>query len=269
MSTLKERGQEYLRSIAMLHMPSNARRYTWKVIMLDFGTTMMGFNVDHSPFEGKVVAFNDEFVVIKTGRSEFRLLDRSLIKDDSIPDIGNTIKVTPYHRREFDGTNLGAPKETRHADGFTTTSFALGKDTSELPINKADLKSEYLKDMIKQVEHIKMPDGMRTIAQAMIDYGAMADEVRFVDPTDDDIIKTPPALIFNVNTTKFFGELEIAYDRAMDAYDIKISSVNTTEVKECLFFDDLGTTIADLIDDGKWKFAKIETLKAVKLKKAA
>src|SRR3546814_2994734 len=63
------------------HVPSNVRRFKFNIFDGIPRENMLGFRVDPSPFEGKVVAKTDEAIVVKTGRAEFAVLVRALITE--------------------------------------------------------------------------------------------------------------------------------------------------------------------------------------------
>src|SRR3546814_9312633 len=60
-------------------------------------------------FRSKVIATTDEAIVVKTGRAEFAVLDRTLVTE--VPDEGAKVQVEPYVRRRFDGQRADTPEE--------------------------------------------------------------------------------------------------------------------------------------------------------------
>ncbi len=271
MSNLHQEANDRLRSIVGLFAAKNARQYTARFITSKLSEGAYGFQFDPKPFEGTLIDIQDAFLIYKTGRADFRLVDRAILESSYVPAIGEKILCTPYHRRAFDGRLLGDPVVTERGQGYSVTSYTIGESISKLPIDKATLQSEYLKDMIKQVEEMKMPDGIRTIAQALIDYGALEQNVTYVDPTDENIIATPPSLTFSARTEKFTGAIRISYDRACDTYVVETlnSDGSTAEkVDGNLTCFCLGDAILRLLDDGLWRYAKVQVLSKAK-KKAA
>src|SRR3546814_15106387 len=97
---------------------------------------MLGFRVDPSPFEGKVVAKTDEAIVVKTGRAEFAVLVRALITE--VPEEGAKVEVIPYARRRFDGQRADTPEEVieHTADGtpYKVQRMILGAAPATLPV---------------------------------------------------------------------------------------------------------------------------------------
>ena len=58
------------------HVPSNVRSFQVQHLR----RPAKGFDAGHidpKPFEGKVIATTDEAIVVKTGRAEFAVLDRT------------------------------------------------------------------------------------------------------------------------------------------------------------------------------------------------
>src|SRR3546814_2276832 len=81
-------------------VPSNVRRCKFNIFDGIPRENMLGFRVEPSPFEGKVVAKTDEAIVVKTGRAEFAVLVRALITE--VPEEGAKVEVIPNARRRFD-----------------------------------------------------------------------------------------------------------------------------------------------------------------------
>src|SRR3546814_9457666 len=97
---------------------------------------MLGFRIDPSPFEGKVIATTENAVVIKIGRTKFAVLDRTLITE--VPVEGAKVEVIPYARRRFDGQRADTPEEIieQTADGtpYTVKRMILGAAPAKLPV---------------------------------------------------------------------------------------------------------------------------------------
>lgn len=257
----KEEAQQYLRSIVRNHIPSNANQYKFVCYNGERNiSSMLGFQMDLSPADGKVVDKNDDWLVVRTKRTEFFIAAIDLL--DLVPEIGATVHIEPYARRGFDGIRLDAPKETDYGNGVRMQTFTLGESVSRLPIDKASLKSTYLKDMINQIEQLPSPDGVRKLGQVLVDAGAYLGPVSCHDPDDLDCITVPPSLSFTVSTEKFNGVLQIVYDRGMDLYQFNlIQDQQVVQHLEDITFDDLGRILIDLVDDGKWKLAKVTVVK--------
>ena len=118
------------------HVPSNVRSFKFNIFDGQPKVSTLGFHIDPKPFEGKVIATTDEAIVVKTGRAEFAVLDRSLVTE--VPDEGARVQVEPYVRRRFDGQRADTPEEHTEftADGkpYTVQRFVLGSAPAKLPI---------------------------------------------------------------------------------------------------------------------------------------
>lgn len=228
----------------------------------------MGLQIDPSPVDGQLIATSDDWVAIKTGRCEFFVCAKELM--EHVPDVGATIRVIPYARRKFDGTRLDAPKSETY-EGVTRTIVHIGARVSRLPVDKQSLKSSYLKDLIDQIEELPAPDGVRTIVQMLIDANAGSEAVLFDDPLDEDSANTPPTLTFRVSSEKVDGYLRISYSRVLDLYRLDLTDVaKATLLMEVdnVDFTALGTEIAALVDDNRWRSAKVVVLKSAPRRRA-
>ena len=219
-------------SLVQGHVPSNIRSFRFNIFDGQPKVSTLGFQIDPRPFEGKVIARTEEAVVVKTGRAEFAVLDRALLTE--VPDEGAKVQVEPYARRRFDGQRADTPEEL--------TEF-----TAEL------------QDLIQQLEEMPAPDGFRRITHLLVDAGAR--DFAWVDPLPKDIISTPPAISFTVATEKFQGRVTVLYKRGADLYAVELHrDGELVEQADEVFFDSLGETLERLIDDGKWRFIRVQCL---------
>lgn len=241
------------------HVPHNLHKFKYRIYDGQPQETVLGFRADPKPFQGKVVAATDLAIIVKTGRNEFAVLDRSLLTE--VPDEGDKVQVEPYARRRFDGLRADTPQEeTWHAaDGtaYTVKSLVLGSAPARLPIPEP--RCPELRALIQQLEELPAPDGHRCITHMLVDAGAR--DFSWVDPQPKDIIKTPPAISFTVATGKFEGRVTVLYERSDDLYAIELHRDGqlVKRVDE-VFFDMLGETLERLIDDGAWRQIRVEVL---------
>lgn len=262
-NTKTEQARAWLSNVVTRHVPINAKSY--RGVFYDpneIPRNCLGMQVDKQPVEGKVVELTDVWILLKQGRKyDFFLMERKWLR--SVPGIGDTVRITPYARRGFHGERLDKPSERKLSDGISIKSYTIGENISPLPIDKKSLQCSYLCDLIAQVENLKTRDGIRTLAQVMIDAGAI-EGLEHNDPADKDVIDSPPSLTFRVSTAKHDGYLSIIYRRGPDLYEISLLDRESRQALrnvDGLYFDDLGDTIMDLIDDGSWRFAAVEVLK--------
>ncbi|WP_036998003.1 hypothetical protein [Pseudomonas chlororaphis] len=247
-------------SLVSGHVPRNASRFTFNIYDGLPQPSMLGFRLDPKPFEGKVVASNDEAIVVKTGRTTFAVLNRSLVTQE--PAEGSKVRVTPYARYRFDGLRADTPEEkvSHDADGtpYVTHTYVLGSAPAKLPV--AMPKCPELADLIEQLEKLPAPDGFRTITHLLVD--ARARDFSLVDPRPTDIIRTPPAISFVVDTEKFTGQVSVLYDRGSDVHVVELRREGElVERLDEVHFDDLGSALERLIDDGRWRNICVEVLR--------
>lgn len=241
------------------HVPSNVRRFTFNIFDGQPKVSTLGFHIDPKPFEGKVIAKTDEAIVVKTGRAEFVVLDRSLVTEE--PEEGAKVQVEPYARRRFDGLRADTPEESTEftADGqpYTVKRYVLGSAPAKLPIPEP--RCPELQALIQQLEQMPAPDGFRRITHMLVDAGARG--FTWVDPLPDDIIKTPPAIGFTVSSAKFQGHVTVLYERGDDLYAVELRRDGELVARvDEVFFDTLGETLERLIDDGNWRLIRVQRL---------
>lgn len=240
------------------HLPRNTRRFKFRIYDNTPLVSGLGFHVDPQPFQGKVVVKTDSTIIIKVTRTEFAVLDRSLVTQE--PEDGSQIVVTPYARHHFDGTRLDAPveevRQTTDGQTYKTKTLILGGATTHLPVAKP--RSEALVTLIEQLERLPAPDGFRRISHLLADANAC--DFRCVDREgDDSLVKTPPALVFTVNSMKFAGQVVVLYQPGIDLYAVELyRSGERLTRQDGLYFDDLGGMLERLIDDGSWRSIRIE-----------
>jgi hypothetical protein len=248
-----------LPSLVIGHLPRNVRKFKFRIYDDKPPVSTLGFLVDPEPFEGTVIAITESAIIVKVDRAVFGVVDRRLASE--IPRIGARVRVTPYARHHFDGTRVDAPTEERRhtSDGhaYAVRSVILGGAATRLPVSKP--RCSELAALIEQIERMPAPDGFRRIAHLLADAGAR--DFTCVDPDEAAIIKTPPAIRFAVGTSKFSGQVTILYERGPDLYAVELHrDGELVDRVDEVFFDDLGHTLEQLIDDGHWRRIWIETI---------
>ena len=211
----------------------------------------------------KVIATTDEAIVVKTGRAEFAVLDRTLVTE--VPDEGAKVQVEPYVRRRFDGQRADTPEEstefTAGGQAYTVKRFILGSAPAKLPI--AEPQCPELQELIHQLEQLPAPDGFRRITHLLVDAGAR--DFTVDDPSPSNIIATPPAIGFTVASAKFQGRVTVLYERGLDTYAVELHREGElVERVDEVFFDTLGQTLERLIDDGTWRLIRVQRLSGSK-----
>lgn len=257
----KETARSWLASVAQQHLPSNARRYKFSAYcgQQNYGS-FIGLPVDLSLAEGKVVDITDEWLLVKTGRNEFFVADVELLT--LVPVIGDTVTIEPWARRGFDGLRLDAPRDS--GDGCKT--FILGETRSRFP-NRSGLQCPQLVDMLNQLEVLTMPDpdGIRTVAQVLIDAGAWNHPVEYCDPAESDIISNPPTVTVTLDAPHIEDgpvALSVIYDRGGDMYRVESTSASgKATCQENVTFDMLPDVIGGIAADPDWRKAKVTVIK--------
>ncbi|CAJ4824157.1 Uncharacterised protein [Burkholderia pseudomallei] len=241
------------------HLPRNLQRFKYRIYDNQPSVSALGFHIDPEPFQGTVIAKTGDAIVIKVARTQFAVIERQLASID--PEDGMKVQVTPYARHHFDGTRIDAPVEEsrKTADGqiYTVQTVILGGVTTRLPVPKPSCPE--LAALIEQMERMPAPDGFRRIAHLLVD--ATAREFVCVDPAPEDILTTPPAIRFTVDTVKFAGQVTVSYERGLDLYAVELHrGGDCVERVDEVFVDSLGNVLERLIDDGHWRRIWIDVL---------
>jgi len=265
--------ESQLQTLVGPYLPRNARGFNYRVVDALPQPSMLGITFDPKPFDGKVVVTTDEAIIVKTARTQFAVIDRSLAS--VVPDEGTKVFVRPYARRRFDGLRADTPEEHTEigSDGkpYTFTTHILGAAPAKLPVPKP--RCPELAALVEQMESLPAPDGFRKITHLLVD--ANARDFSLVDPKPADIIRTPPAINFTVSTAKFAGQVSVLYDRSADVYVVELHQNGELLVRrDEVYFNMLGETLAELIDDGTWRQIVVDVLdsktaKASDMRKAA
>lgn len=257
--------QNELKSIAASYIPSNCRQYKWGICDNQPGETMFGIKRELQPFEGKVVHISQNAIYVKVKRNTFYAVDGGLVTMQ--PSVGDTVRVTSYARRHFDGTRIDEPKVETYTspDGTTYQSHVvtLGHGKTELPVSHEEYACYELNQMIEQLECQPAADGFRRISHMLYDAGAK--DFQVMDSSPENIIKMPPRIRFSVDNGKHCGQVDVIYDRGMDTYRIELLCGEcVVESISNVYFDDLGHVLGQLVDDGAWNQIGIEILAPAK-----
>jgi len=247
------------------HLPKNRRNFTFAV--LDNMPLQGTFGkLDARPCEGKVIVVNDDaFIVLSPDKKDIRVVDRRLAT--CVPEIGDTVRVLPYRRCDFEGfcVSDSKPEICTMDDGstYTVNRMVLGGNGRDvkLPVPKAECHE--LKSLIELMETAPLPDGFRMLMHMLVD--SKARDFSIVDPKPKDIIKTPPAVLFTVETSKHCGQVRVFYNRGLDSFGIELLQDGLqTYFNDSVFFDELTHRLYELIDDGTWNRIDVEVIAAAK-----
>lgn len=268
-------GKDWLKCNIHNHLASNARNYKTGVMTLKLGTNMLGYSVDLKPFEGVVLHCDPSFIVVKTGRTEFKVVDPTILSE--IPDVNSKVLITPYSRRRFDGSFLRDPIARREdaGDGRTViiNTYEIGTCHSTLPVGKpTGSYKEYMSNMLTLLTHGKCNDGVRVISNMLVDFNAAKVEMILPPDMDEETGESlgpwvDAQIAFDCKTDKFVGRATIGLDMGADTYYVVLQKPdengNLVEHTRCstVYFDQMATVLENLLCDGKWKIAKVEVLK--------
>lgn len=227
---------------------------TYRVRMLRNANTVhpvLGVAIAPPTLEGRLVHIGDSFAVLQEGADCFTVFDFCML-GLTAPPLNSRITLTPYRARDFDGVSLyELPAAER--DGNKTL---LGKRRCVPPV---DPQSDYLKHLVDQLAHMPAPDGVRSIAESLVDAGARRSGVSIQEDPAEGLY----SITFTVSSGIFDGTLTIGYLPGKDLYWIKLAEKNEKPVViEDVYFDMLGEIIDNAIDDARWMAADITVLEA-------
>lgn len=276
--SLKDSARDWIKTVIGNHVGSNIRRYDWTTYVGELRRNMLGAVAYHLPIEGTVVDANEQFTLVKVSANKFTIILSSLLSEPVV--VGSKIAVKFYQVRRFDGT-MADGSDDPSVDGCRTftltgteTLFPVKWEDRYMGVNEKykdsyrEIQNPYLRDLITQMEKIPVNGGMRRIVNVLVDAGAT--DLDFVDPPEEKSAETPPAVVATVATKKFTGRVEIAYDRASDTYEIRLTPADGAEADDMtnIHFDELGDALQLAIDDETWMQAKVTVLKAARKPKA-
>lgn len=279
-STLKKQAQEFLNLNVLANLPANARRYTWRNYLGEDNHNTLGGVSYLTPCAGTVVACDNDFTLVKTGRTSFDVISTHLLSTQV--NVGDKLAIKYHQLRRFDG-KLADGSEDPAVNGCIsynlTGAFATFPVTWEnrylgvaekLAHNYQVIQNPYLRDMIKQIEQLSVSMGAaRKLVSVLIDAGAS--QLTFVDPPEAQSCDIPPAIAMHFAKAKFAGgqpgDFRIEYDRAMDTYTIIKASAGIVEKMQNVHFPDLPDVIVEALDDGTWAKAQVTVLKRAPAKR--
>lgn len=246
--------KEKLPAILSQHVAKSTKHMYYNLVDLTLKAGPLGM-VEIKPFEGKVVAYIDEAMLVKKNRDHFSVVDLTYVTEK--PDIGKKVRVIPYSRCHFDGNRVDGYRVEKKGT-LEITHIKYG-DTTKIPVPVDDIKCSQLQEMIYQIENLPASNGIRNVVHILVD--AKATNFSFNDPKPDEIIDSPPFLMCQVETDKFKGFVKILYDRGLDAYNIYL--INNDKIvlaANYILFNEVGSVLEQLIDDRSWQKIQIQMI---------
>lgn len=224
-------------------IPRNVRRVKGRSICMIPDRNALGMLCDAPDAAGKIVAIDDGLIVIKEKPSLYCLMDPAIVPPSATLVVGAAVSVSPYKRKSLeDGLPLEAPR--RDGKGFTVAR--LGGVVSKLPGRPKE--EGYMRDMADQIERMPMPDGHRTLANALADWHATGFEWVSIDTS------LTYHMTCKIEAPGYSGPLTIRYDRPSDTYIVETSERRFDDV----YFDDLGNHLSGIAGDhDNWFFITI------------
>lgn len=264
------------------HCAKGSRQYKWRTYDGKVSHNMLGGVRYLSPAEGVVVEQKDGWTAIKTGRSDFDLVETQLLSQPVA--IGDKVALTYYQLRRFDG-QLADGSEDPAVNGCRTMMLTGAKST--FPVRwdadpeieryahegdgaeaKTTIINPYLIDLIRQLQETPSSNPLRKVVNVIID--AYRGHLEFVDPPamescNDDRTRWP-SICMVIKGKKDVLSLAIRYDRGIDYYAVDLNG--HAHVQD-ISFDELGKVIEEIVDAEDWLKAKVTLLKAAPRRKAA
>jgi hypothetical protein len=215
-----------------------------------------GAVVDLKPVEGVVREVSTCWVLLEVHTYSFFVCALSLC--ESRPEVGARVRITPYARRRFDGTRCDQPTAAEAARPDWRPDYR-----SLLPRDSQVQACPPLQRLLDRLETTLAPDGIRTLAQMLIDAGTHEARPSFgnaalpVDP------QYPPYLTFYTREGPLVRYLRIQCLTRMDGYELALLDDarnvfwRTSEVAA----DELAENMAKIIGGyNRWRQAQVNVL---------
>jgi hypothetical protein len=253
-TSLETIAKTWLRNNLHRVLGKNIREYRHIWVTNRLGVNSLGLTVDLNPGEGTVIEVNDEFSCIKTSPKTFMLIDNNILREPLV--VNSKVVLTPYQRRRFDGTTFRQPESSVMENGVRINSYVIGQTASTIPVQPA--KSSVGGDVLKHLHDLRCPDGTRVISNMLVDLNAT--NLKFDDPYPHGDVKFQ----FFCSSMKFKGNVTIGLASGQDWYYVELYDSTSTELIQRVEFIDstsLASVLTDLLDDGQWRYAKVEIVK--------
>ena len=244
-------------------LAKNVREFRYQTWQAPIGKSIYGGCMTFSRTEGTVCTQDDQFVLVKVGPKEFRVIAQHMLAEPL--STGAKVALIPFEFLDFSGLPSDGRDDPQEIPGLI--SRALTGVKTEFPVlwegrhsirsclvrqHWSELHNPYLRDMIEQMECLRL-DG-RNGADILVAAGAK--NLSFVDPSYEDSCSEDrtrwPSVEVDLHSQTFSGRLAIRYDRGDDTYSIDTISDGHGAQRNGLCFDDLLPQLADMVDDGRW-----------------
>jgi hypothetical protein len=214
-------------------VPKNLKNFQHSRIALQQNHNAFGMPYDPDCAEGQIVHVSDTMIVLKKLPSEYVVLDPALLPPGYHFALRERVSLTPYARKSLDDfQRLDAPRS--NGRGFMVKT--MGSVDTHIP---GTPQHDYLQQLKHQLEHLKMPDGYRTISNALADWHAQ----NFDWIADDRALDY--RLCFDTTAPGFTGRVTLQYNRVPDDYSV----ITQAHTEQRCYFDDLGEALATIAND--------------------
>jgi hypothetical protein len=193
-----------------------------------------------SPFTGKLVHVDKTLAIIKLSPKTYSVIDAGLLQGAAAAIVGQTVHVAGYERLSLeDFQPVSMPRDSGNGS-MTVLLFA----NTQLPTPPDSSIGAYLREA---VERTRMPDGARTIANALADNRA-TDIAWSCDPADRSC-----RLAMTVNGGRFQGELTLALDPANLSFSVLLATADgTSAIKaDSLKIEGVASLLGETFGDGE------------------
>lgn len=253
--------EETLRLLLAEYIDKHNCFVDWSIIDCTNINNKKGIYIDPLPFVGEIVEYSDQIMIVKTKATEYMAVALEYVTCK--PKIGTKVVVTPYARRQFDGSRCdryeAEVQGTECNKQYVIKREALyPMDNTYFPTERPGTKSSLFRQLIKCIQLLFAPHGLRNVVHVLVD--ANAKNFRFYDPAID-YGGSYPYLQCDVDTSKFKGFEKIwIYPNGYE-FGISLGRDNLmlgTEVN--ISYEVLGEKLEELIDDGSWRKIEVEIL---------
>lgn len=213
---------------------------------------VLGMAIAPPPCSGKVVHVDDYFSIVKTDRAKFAIVDNDVLEAPLSQH--SEVSITPYTPRDFDGIGLNQPSKEDQASYDSTNSRVMQIGMRRISIPLAP-KSDYMRNTFDLLCQMPMPDGVRVLANALIDAGARRESLSLVED------ESRYSLSMQLQGSKFTGAFTLGYAAGKDLYWVELTTADKTERIEDIYFDDLPELLDTHVSDDQCLKARVVVTK--------
>lgn len=214
--------------------------------------------LDPEPFRGKVVAYNDDYMLIKSWQNEFSAVALKFVTER--PKVGTKVEVYPYQRRYFSGKSLSEYIRL-WVDAGQTIVFNLYQERVPIPILNSEIRSKAMRNMIRIFDMVTYSKiCFRTIPEILVD--ANTSEITFNNPAKSSFEEILPMIKFKVKTNKLDGLVVLSCDKSGEFFNFSaIQDASVIREEANLTGSELMSVLIECVDDGSWRKTIVQAVK--------